>query len=100
MHTLIDDFVVGFLVAGSLAYALLALGPRALRGRLLTGTAALLDLLPRRARLATLVQRLHAAAKGRAAGACGGCDSCGAEPKPAAPGPAEIHIPLSRIGRR
>jgi hypothetical protein len=122
----VDDLAVALAILVSVIYALLALGPRALRARLLAGSGELLLRLPRRfAGLSGLGLRLRDAARGmalgKAPGACGGCDSCGSGTAagggaagaggaaedvagaamgagPAAP--PEVRIPLSKIGRR
>jgi hypothetical protein len=127
---IVDDLAVALAILASVIYALLALGPRALRARLLAGSGALLLRLPRFARLSGLGLRLRNAGRGisgsKAGGACGGCDSCGSETAPGGtPGargtaadvagtgargagvvgsgpaaPPEVRIPLSKIGRR
>jgi hypothetical protein len=99
LHAWLDDIVVGVILLGSVGYALCALGPRALRGRILTGAAAALRLLPGRLRQGGLAQRLRAAADSKPQGACGGCQDCAPAPKSAEPA-AEIRIPVSRIGKR
>jgi hypothetical protein len=76
MQHVVDIGLVTLVLLAAIGYAVLALGPKSLRKRI-----------------------LGASAKG--GGACGGCDDCGT-PKPAqsaAPG-GEIRIPIGRIGRR
>jgi len=74
MQHAIDIGLVTLVLLASIAYAVLALGPKSLRKRIM-GTSA--------------------------KGACGGCDDCGATPAPksAAPG-SEVRIPVGNIGRR
>jgi len=99
LHAWLDDILVGAILLGSVGYALFALGPRTLRGRILAGAAAALRMLPGWLRQGALAQRMHAAAAGKPAGACGGCHDCASAPQAAAP-TAEVHIPVSRIGKR
>ncbi len=101
MRFILDDVLVGLVLLASVVYAVFSLGPRSLRGRLLTGAAALLRRLPGFAGLHELAQRLDTAASIKAKGACGGCDTCGSEQPPTAPssGP-EVRIPVSKIGKR
>lgn len=76
MQHLIDIGLVALVLFAAVGYAVLALGPKSLRKRI-----------------------MGEAAKG--GGACGGCDDCGT-PKPvqsAVPG-GEVRIPIGRIGRR
>jgi hypothetical protein len=76
MQHVVDIGLVTLVLLAAIGYAVLALGPKSLRKRI-----------------------MGASAKG--GGACGGCDDCGT-PKPvqsAAPG-GEIRIPIGRIGRR
>jgi hypothetical protein len=81
MNTLLDDFLVGVVLLASVSYALYKLGPRNLRKRILT-------LLGR------------SAGAGKAQGACGGCDNCGDASIAPKSSPADIRIPVSKIGRR
>jgi hypothetical protein len=108
MNRVLDDALVGVLLAASVAYAVYSLGPRAWRPRLLGGAAALLGRLPRFLGVRATVGRLERAAAAKSTGSCGGCDNCGSEP--AVPGqppsagqfgtPAEVSVPLSTIGKR
>jgi hypothetical protein len=93
MNSVIDNSLVGLALLGSAGYALLSLGPRSLRRRLLAA------------------QRLAAASAGKAHSACGGCDSCGSEQSPTTEGPsrikepvgtsaADVRVPVAKIGRR
>ena len=97
VNPVLDDLLVAAALLASLAYAVFALGPRALRRRALARLAGWAGRLPSWLGLSRLGTRLSAAAE-KPPGACGGCDSCGSETKaPAAP---EIKIPLARVGRR
>ena len=96
MHGAVDAALVGVVFLASIIYALFALGPKSLRGRLLLMAAAMLRRapLPVLRALAARIERRTVTA----GGACGGCGSCGAE-KPAA-GHNEVVIPAAKIGRR
>jgi hypothetical protein len=96
MRVIVDELLVGTALLASAGYALVALGPRALRPWLLSHTAALLRRVSGQAGVQRIAQRLQAAAAAKAAGACGSCGSCGR----AESGPADIRIPASKIGRR
>jgi hypothetical protein len=97
MRQLIDQLSVLLLIAASLAYVLLALGPKALRQRAAGALAAGAAQLPSAFRLRRAVLRLSEALGAQAAGACGGCNGCGAPAKDAG---GEIRVPLARLGRR
>ncbi len=93
MNSVIDDSLVGLALLVSAGYALLSLGPRSQRRRLLAA-------LSRAAARAPAFLGLAASA-GKAGGACGGCDDCGAEKAPAKKSAAaEITVPMEKIGRR
>lgn len=94
-----DDVAVGSVVLASLAYAVLALGPKTLKSRWLRALASLMERLPNGLKPRSLTARLEAAAA-RRSGSCGGCSNCGSEAPTAAPAPAEVRIPLGAIGRR
>jgi hypothetical protein len=112
MIEVVGDGLVGIALLASVAYAVLALGPQALRRRL---SAALAARAARRsattglAPTAGIIERLvHA----KAAGGCGGCGGCegaapaGHPPGDAAPGSrepsaaAEVRIPAAGIKLR
>jgi hypothetical protein len=106
MNGALDGALVSLALAVSVGYAVGALGPRTLRRRLLSALAASMLRLPAATRLHPLARRLQSAASAEA-GACGGCDDCGAAPPkqptagPPEPGTqAEIRVPLSSIGKR
>jgi hypothetical protein len=99
MHGVVDELLVGSLLLTSVLYIVYSMGPRALRRRALHGTSALLRRLPGILGLHELAQRLETAASAKAKGACGGCDNCAAEPT-SNPAPAEVRIPLSKVGKR
>lgn len=100
MKSVIDNALVGLALIVSAAYALLSLGPRSLRRRMLAALSRAAARAPAFLGLRRTAQRLAASA-GKVPGACGGCDSCGSEeaatPKPPA---AEISVPVTKIGRR
>jgi len=100
MNHWLDQSLVGLLLAASAGYALMTLGPKTLRMRILAGLSRLAARAPRVFGLSRWAQQLQAAAA-KPKGACGGCEDCaaGAAP-PAQTSPAEIKIPLSKIGRR
>jgi hypothetical protein len=97
MRHAVDILLVALVLCASVGYAVLALGPKSLRKRLLGASA-------------------------KSGGACGGCDNCGtttpagiaaagaavggpAVGGPAVGGPAvvargEVRIPVAQIGRR
>lgn len=79
MSALIDAILVSLALAASLAYVVLALGPKSWRRRLRSA----LGLKPPAAQ----------------ASSCGGCEGCGSEPK-ASVTASEIKIPVAKIGRR
>ena|ERR1700722_17453743 len=97
MNGILDNSLVGLALLMSAGYALLTLGPRSLRRRLLAalGRAAARAPLPLGLRQAA--QRLTAAAADKPAGACGGCEDCGSEKSTSA---AEVSVPVEKIGRR
>ena len=98
MNATLDNFLVGTVILASLSYALVKLGPRSLRERILRYSSGILEAAPSFLKLKGVAQRL-AAASGKAQAACGGCDSCGSESSPA-PQPSEINVPVGKIGRR
>jgi hypothetical protein len=74
MQHVVDIGLVVVVLVASLAYAVLALGPKSLRKRVMGASAQ---------------------------GACGGCDDCGTPPAAkAAPPGGEVRIPVGNIGRR
>ena len=80
MTALIDDILVGLALLASIGYALLALGPKSWRHRIRSALG-------------------FKSTDAKSAAACGGCEGCGSDA--AAPqAPAEIHIPVGKIGRR
>jgi hypothetical protein len=105
MNGVLDSLLVGFALLASGVYALLSLGPRSLRRRLLAGLSRLLALAPAFFGLRRMAQRLAVAAAGKSHGACGGCDDCGSEASPATATEqqssiVEIRVPVTKIGRR
>jgi hypothetical protein len=111
MNSVIDYSLVGLLLLLSTGYAFASLGPRSLRPRLLAAFGRLLAGLPDVLGLKGVSQRLSSASTAKAAGACGGCDNCGsaaaaeqssATQLPPAQGasPAEVRVPVAKIGRR
>jgi hypothetical protein len=101
MNSVIDNFLVGLALLVSAGYALLSLGPKSLRRRLLEALSRAAARAPAFLGLRRTAQRLAAASTGKAPGACGGCDDCGAEKAPAQKSAgAEITVPVGKIGRR
>jgi hypothetical protein len=101
MNGVIDSSLVGLALLVSAGYALLSLGPRSLRRRLLAVLSRVAALAPAFLGLRRTAQWLAVASAGKAAGACGGCDNCGSEKTSAKEsGGAEITVPVSNIGRR
>ena len=99
MNAVIDNFLVAAVLLVSLGYALVKLGPRTLRKRILATLSLIFGSAPSFLRLAGVAQRL-AAASGKAQAACGGCDTCGTESSSAPQSPSEINVPIAKIGRR
>jgi hypothetical protein len=101
MNGVIDSSLVALVLLVSAGYAVLSLGPRSLRRRLLAALGRVTALAPAFLGLRRTAQWLAAASAGKAAGACGGCDNCGSEKTPAKESAAaEIAVPVSKIGRR
>jgi hypothetical protein len=103
VNPVLDDILVAVALLASAAYALLSLGPRALRRRALARVAGWALRAPARFGVRGLAARLGAASA-KTSGACGGCDNCGsegaaAETSASARG-ADVKIPLTSIGRR
>jgi hypothetical protein len=101
MNSVIDDALVGLALLVSAGYALLSLGPRSLRPRLLAALSRAAARAPAFLGLRRAAPWLAVASKVKAHGACGGCDDCGAGKAPAKkPAAAEITVPMGKIGRR
>ncbi len=101
MNSIIDNSLVGLALLVSAGYALLSLGPRSLRPRLLGALSRTAARAPAFLGLRRTAQRLAVASAGKAHGACGGCDDCGSEKAPVKkPAAAEISVPVGEIGRR
>jgi hypothetical protein len=98
MNAVLDNFLVAAVLLVSLGYALLRLGPRTLRQRILGHLSLILESAPSFLRLAGVAQRLSAAS-GKTQAACGGCDTCG-ESSSAPQASSEINVPIAKIGRR
>jgi hypothetical protein len=99
MNALLDNLLVGVLLLVSAGYALYKLGPRTLRKRMLGTLSRVMSAAPTFLRLGRAAQRLATAAGGPA-GACGGCDNCGAEPSAPPASTGDINIPVASIRRR
>jgi hypothetical protein len=97
MNGVLDESLVGLALLISAGYALSALGPRSLRRRMLSAAGRAFASAPPFLRLRGLSQRLLAASRDPASGACGGCDGCGSEQN--APSP-EVRVPVDQVGRR
>jgi len=101
MNSVIDSSLVGLALLVSAGYALLSLGPRSLRPRLLAALSGAAARAPAFLGLRRTAQWLAVASAGKAHGACGGCDDCGSEKVPAQKSTAaEITVPVGKIGRR
>jgi hypothetical protein len=101
MNALLDNSLVGLALIISAGYAVASLGPRSLRRRVLAVLARGAARAPQALRLGRVAQWLAVAADGKPPGACGGCNDCGSESTPAQkPPPAEVNVPVSKIGRR
>jgi hypothetical protein len=101
MNSVIDNSLVGLALLASAGYALSSLGPRSLRRRLLAALSRAAARAPASFGLRRTARWLSVASAGKARGACGGCDDCGAEKVPAKkPAAAEITVPVGKIGRR
>jgi hypothetical protein len=97
MNEVLDNSLVGLMLLASILYALAKLSPRNARQRVLGRLAELLARAPSALRLAWAAQRLARAADDKP-GACGGCDTCGSEPRPQSSS-AEIRVPIASIAR-
>jgi hypothetical protein len=98
MNAILDNILVAAVLLASLGYALVKLGPRSLRKRILGLLSLILAAAPSFLRLAGVAQRLSAAS-GKNQAACGGCDTCGTESS-SPQSPSEINVPIAKIGRR
>jgi hypothetical protein len=99
MNAVLDNFLVAAVILVSLGYALVKLGPRPLRQRILWHLSRVLAAAPSFLSLAGVAQRL-AAVSGKNQAACGGCDSCGTESSAVPQSPSEVNVPVAKIGRR
>jgi hypothetical protein len=99
MNALLDNFLVAAVLLLSLGYALVKLGPRTLRQRILGYLSRMFAAAPGFLRLKGVAQRL-ATASGKNQAACGGCDNCGTESSSEPQSPSEINVPVAKIGRR
>jgi hypothetical protein len=99
MNAVLDNFLVAAVLLVSLGYALVRLGPRTLRKRILWHLSLILAAAPSFLKLAGVAQRLSTAS-GKTQAACGGCDTCGTESSSAPQSPSEINVPIAKIGRR
>jgi hypothetical protein len=101
MNHWLDQGLVGLLLAASVGYALMKLGPRNWRLSILSVLSRVTAGAPKRFGLTPWAERLAAAAATKPQGACGGCDNCGsAVSSTTQSAPAEIKIPVGKIGRR
>jgi hypothetical protein len=99
MNAVLDNSLVAAVLLVSLCYALVKLGPRTLRKRILGAFSLILASAPSFLRLAGIAQRL-ATASGKTQAACGGCDTCGTESSSVPQPPSETSVPVAKIGRR
>ena len=100
MNNFLDDLLVGLVLLASVGYAIYALGPRTLRGRLLAGASSLLARLPAVVGLRGIAERLGRAVTVKATGSCGGCENCGSDPAATQGSANEVRIPVSKVVRR
>ncbi|HXP65813.1 MAG TPA: DUF6587 family protein [Steroidobacteraceae bacterium] len=99
MNAILDDIIVGAVLFASIGYAVVKLGPKTLRKRILEASSRALNAAPKPFGLRGVAQRLERASA-KAAAACGGCDSCGTESSSAPQSSGEVRVPVSKIGRR
>jgi len=106
MNGILDGSLVCLALLLSVGYALLSLGPRSLRRRLLAALSGAAARAPAVLGLRAAAQRLSTAAAGKSQGACGGCDDCGTSAADTTKSPAkdlptaEVRVPVAKIGRR
>jgi hypothetical protein len=99
MNAFLDDFIVGAVLLASIGYAVVKLGPKTLRKRILEASSRVFKAAPRSFGLGGVAKRLESASV-KAAAACGGCDNCSTEPTSAPQSSGDISVPVSKIGRR
>jgi hypothetical protein len=99
MNAVLDNILVAAVLLVSLGYALVKLGPRTFRKRILRALSVVFAAAPSFLRLRGVTERL-AAASGKAQAGCGGCDTCGTDSASAPQSPSEINVPIGKIGRR
>jgi hypothetical protein len=104
MNHLLDQSLVGLLLLVSAGYALMRLGPKTLRMRILAGLSQVAARIPPMFGLSQWAKQFEAAAA-KPKGACGGCDDCGTAISTGTAAdsqstPREINIPVGKIGRR
>jgi hypothetical protein len=99
MNAVLDNLLVAAVLIASVGYAVVKLGPRTLRRRILSALGLVFESAPAFLKLGGMAQRF-AAASGKAQAACGGCDNCGTESSSEPQPPAEINVPVAKIGRR
>jgi hypothetical protein len=99
MNAVLDNLLVAAVLIASVGYAVVKLGPRTLRKRILGALGLAFESAPAFLKLTIVAQRL-AAASGKAQAACGGCDNCGAESTSPPQSSSEINVPVSKITRR
>jgi hypothetical protein len=100
MNGILDNLLVGLVLAASAGYVITSLGPRGLKARALVVASRGLRLLPAALRLHGLAEKLALASAAKSAGGCGGCDNCGSEHAASQTPGAEVSVPLTKIGRR
>jgi hypothetical protein len=101
MIRILDHVLVGLVLIVSAAYAASALGPRSLRRRVLAASSRLMARAPASLGLRRMAEWLAVRSAGKPQGACGGCDSCGAEETPARKAAdAEVSVAVANISRR
>jgi hypothetical protein len=99
MNGILDTSFVGIALVLSAGYALLALGPRALRLRLSAALHRAAGRAPTFLGVRRGLERLVAAVAGKA-GACGGCEDCGTGQTAGKSADSEVRVPVTKIGMR
>jgi hypothetical protein len=101
MNGILDNLLVGLALIVSAAYAVVSLGPKSLRRRLLGAVGRMMARAPAFLHLQRPAQWFTVASAVKAAGTCGGCDSCSSDNESARePQESEVNVPVAKIGRR
>jgi hypothetical protein len=95
LNGVLDNSLVGLALLASAGYAVVKLGPRSLRQRMLAALSRLIARVPPAFGLRRISERLRAASAGKTQGACGGCDTCGSAQNLSQ---SEVRVPVAKIG--